>query len=757
MAHICEYSLGVLDLGQDGSLLSDFIKYQGNKPLLNKIHLPGYSMPLDKMIDLFQFLCICTQCTHLNLSETAIGKAGHQLAQSIRSWGEHAPLKELYLQDCSIPKEALSKVLQSLSTCRQLIALDLGQNALGETVHDLAKSIRSWGNNPSLQQLYLHDCSMPLAASRELLMSLSSCKDLKSVDFGGNFIPEAGHQLAQLIKSWGYNPPLEQVYLYGCSLTPESSSELLCSLATCNNLTHLDLRGNTLGEAGHHLAHSIRSWGDNAQLQVLHLYGCGLSEDASKDLLESLSPCKHLTELNLGENTLGEAGHHLAESIRSWGDLPPLEGLFLSNCSMPIGASSELLQSLATCRKLIHLDLRGNILGEAGNYLAQSIRSWGHHPPIEQLYIHGCLIPDDSFSEILKSLLSCTYLTHLDFRRNTVGKSGSQLIKLIGSWGDTPLLEQLFLHYCLIPVETSIPLLESLETCKYLTHLDFRRNVLGEAGHHLAKAIRTWGDDPPLQELYLYGCSLSPDASIALLQSLSRCKYLTHLDLGRNNLGKGGYLLANIIRSHGDNSPLKQLYMYGCLLPAETSTDILQCLSKCRSLTHLDLGRNMLGESGVHVAELIRSWGDNPPLQQLYLYGCSLTENASNALLQSLSTCTQLTELNLGKNSLGAAGHQLAMSIRSWGDDPQLQCLYLANCMMPVFVWNEILQALAKCTYLTKLDTSNDVHYFPESTKHDDQLSEQNLETHSMVTQLQLNLEVSILFSIKLILMSNVG
>ena len=86
----------------------------------------------------------------------------------------------------------------------------------------------------------------------------------------------------------------------------------------------MDLGENDLGEAGHQLSQSIRSWGDEPPLQILYLYNCSLTYTASLELVQSLSSCRHLTELNLGENKLGDAGDKLAQSIGSWGNDPPL-------------------------------------------------------------------------------------------------------------------------------------------------------------------------------------------------------------------------------------------------------------------------------------------------------------------------------------------------------------------------------------------------------------------------------------------------
>ena len=296
----------------------------------------------------------------MNLGENKLGEAGHQLAQSIKSWEDEPPLQKLYLYNCSLSATASLELVQSLSSCRHLTALNLGENKLGEAGHQLAQSIRSWGDEPPLQKLYLYNCSLTATASLELVQSLSSCRHLTVLNLGQNKLSEAGHQLAQSIRSWGDEPPLQALQLYNCSLTATASLELVQSLSSCRHLTALNLEENKLSEAGHQLAQSIRSWVDEPPLQALELYNCSLTATASLELVQSLSSCRHLTVLDLRGNKLGEAGHQLAQSIRSLGDEPPLQQIWLHNSSLTATASLELLQSLSSCRQLTVLDLRGN-------------------------------------------------------------------------------------------------------------------------------------------------------------------------------------------------------------------------------------------------------------------------------------------------------------------------------------------------------------------------------------------------------------
>ena len=118
----------------------------------------------------------------------------------------------------------------------------------------------------------------------------------------------------------------------------------------------------------------------------------------------------HKTE-SLG-NHIGASGKHLADAINNWGDAPSLELLSLPNCSIPEESCSEILKSLATCQHITQLSLSGNHIGASGKHLADAINNWGDAPSLEELYLPNCSIPEESCSEILKSLATCQHITH---------------------------------------------------------------------------------------------------------------------------------------------------------------------------------------------------------------------------------------------------------------------------------------------------------------------------------------------------------
>ena len=91
-----------------------------------------------------------------------------------------------------------------------------------------------------------------------------------------------------------------------------------------------------------------------------------------------------------------------------------------------------------------------------------------------------------------------------------------------------------------------------------------------------------------------------------------------------------------------------------CTLPCKVLSNLMQQMYRCKQIYKLELSFTALGEAGTHLVRVIRSWGDNPPLQHLNLEGCSLPSNVWAELLQSLSTCKHLVQLGLfGNTTMG--------------------------------------------------------------------------------------------------------
>ena len=128
------------------------------------------------------------------------------------------------------------------------------------------------------------------------------------------------------------------------------------------------------------------------------------------------------------------------------------------------------------------------------------------------------------------------------------------------------------------------------------------------------------------------------------------------MDLSGHSLEKTGEHLVELIKSFGLDSPLQQLYLPSCSLTEEKCTEMLKYLSKCRHLTHFNLDGNKVGKGGIHIVEMIERLGLDSPLQLLYLRDCSIPSNTLQEILTSLKKCKQLAYLDVSGRSLENTG-----------------------------------------------------------------------------------------------------
>ena len=465
---------------------------------------------------------------------------------------------------------------------------------------------------------------------------------------------------------------------------------------------------------GDYIASEIGKWGNNHPLQQLTLINCFLSGS----MLLFISKFKMLTHLNLNENKLGNAGIHIAKAIENMGFDSPLRLLSLRDCLIPSETCGEILKSLSLCCSLTHLDLGGNDIGRHIKQLGKLFEYFRVGPPLQQLYLPNCLIPEVECTKILKYLPKCRHLTHLNLDGNNVGKGGMHIIEMIDSLGSESPLQLLYLRHCSIPPKICGQILKCLMKCKQLTDLDVGGHNLANGGDQLVELIRSFEVDSPLQLLYLANCSIAEVHCTEMLRYLSKHRHLTHLNLSGNRVGKAGMHIVEIVERAGIDSPLQLLYLRDCSIPTDRLQEILKSLKKCKQLTNLDIGGHNLEYDGEHLVELIKNSGMDPPLQELYLPNCLLPQMVVTEMVNHLSTYRHIQGLNLRGNNFGSAVHRLIESIFA----QNLHSLDLGDTNITPENCERLLRELDKCKILFNLSlggnnlTGQLSHFFPNTS-----------------------------------------
>lgn len=304
----------------------------------------------------------------------------------------------------------------------------------------------------------------------------------------------------------------------------------------------LSLREANIGDDGAcRLSEALRSLPQRASaLMAMNLSHNSLSIHGLNQLLDSNvlgSACPVLQELNLGFNSLGDAGaDKLASAIStgSTGALPNLEKLCLAfNLLTPVGAKHLSTALSSTSCGLRYLDLSDNAVGADGAaHLADALviqhqRKDGQEASkhyLEELCLSNAEIGSAGAASLAKALLQGSLLSSLSLQDNNIGPDGAKHLSSALKT-DIALMRSLNLWHNSLLDEGVEHLAESLHENSSLEVLNLGFNDLSdEAVEGLSQALEGCGQVSRLREINLEFNEISEEAAERLESALASCK-----------------------------------------------------------------------------------------------------------------------------------------------------------------------------------------------------------------------------------------
>ena len=309
----------------------------------------------------------------------------------------------------------------------------------------------------------------------------------------------------------------------------------------------------------------------------------------------------------------------------------------------------SLTELLQVNKSLTHLDFSWNSLSDSG--VLCIFEGLQHNATLVNLSLQDNDITatdPDTASSLTKMLQVNKSLTHLDLSRNSLSDSGAHCV-YEGLQHNTALVN-LSLHDNDIIAVTAKSLTRMLQVNKSLTHLDLSQNSISDSG---ARCIyEGLQQNTALVNLLLHDNDITandPGTARSLTKMLQVNKSLTHLDLSRNSLSDSGAHCVYEGLQH--NTALANLSLIDSNLTAESARSLTKMFQVNKTLTHLDLSFNDLSDSGAYC--IFEGLQHNTALVNLSLRRSNITDtdpDVARSLTKMLQINKSLTHLDLSYN-----------------------------------------------------------------------------------------------------------
>nr|XP_020639778.1 ribonuclease inhibitor isoform X2 [Pogona vitticeps] len=423
-------------------------------------------------------------------------------------------------------------------------------------------------------------------------------------------------------------PSLNQyktIRLDDCNLSTSNCEDISSMLSTNQSLTELKLNNNELGDSGVEvLCKGLLN--PSCKLQKLWLRNCNLTKACCDNLRSVLSSKPSLTELHLGDNTLGASG----VKVLCQGLLDPncqLETLQLEYCGLSADNVEDLTSALRSKSSLKELNLSNNEFGDAAvKQLCQGILDSKCN--LQVLQLENCEFTDGICGDLATILSTKPSLKELCIGENKIGDAGVALL-CQGVLNPNCKIQKLWLWECGISAPGCKDLAKIIGTKETLLEMSLIGNDLKDGGvKFLCEGLK----DPKtkLQSLWLRECGLTRACCKSLSSALSANSVLKELHIGGNKLGDEGVIdLCEGVLNPSCN--LQSLWLGQADLTASCCDKLAEVIVGKPSLQELDVSYSHIGDEGVlKLCEAVKN--PNCHLKYLILYDTFWTSQADDEL-----------------------------------------------------------------------------------------------------------------------------
>lgn len=441
-------------------------------------------------------------------------------------------INELDLRNCCIQYEGMLRLEAELHKCQ---VLRLEGNNLGDSGIKILSKILT-DSKSKTQTVGLADNNLTHCCAEDLVLLTTATSPLKELELGYNKLGDCG--VKRLAAALGRREcKLQKLRLNKNDLTSACAEDLARALCTNRSLTEVDLGDNELGDIGVELVFAALVETDCA-IQKLCLKNNGFTCSPAEKLATVLRRSHSLKELDLGHNKLGDRGMKRLTTALSDSDCQ-IQELKVEDNGLTASCAEDLAAALCATPSLTKLELGENYLGDSGVKVL-STALMDPDCKIQKLSLNNNQLTASSARDIASTLNANISLTQLDLGENTLGDSGVKMLSVAIRDSDCNI-QELCLRSNGLTASCAKDLASALSS---LTKLSLGDNKLGDAGvGQLSEALKD--TECNLQKLRLNNNGLTQSCTEGLAAAITTNDSLTGLYLNDNKLGDSGMKALN--------------------------------------------------------------------------------------------------------------------------------------------------------------------------------------------------------------------
>ncbi|RXM33545.1 Copine-2 [Acipenser ruthenus] len=457
-------SLKKFDLGNNAATVDgilSLVKTMSTCSSIEKIHvvLSNNHVSEEGLCSLSHSLNVCPNVVEVegSLSDNALGDRG--LARLIKHLPGLQGVRVINVSNNLVTMDSIVCLAGSLCTCKNICEVDM---SFSDSVLDDKSIEKLLSHLPQLQPLKLLNISnsrISTDGALLLVQSLLHCERVRAVELrpkGEAFIKFVKMKADQATCNLNNNKLSQVGVLY-----------LVDSMSICNRVVEVEVCLKECSFGLEHLVKLAAILERSPNLVTLEIRNNGMTFEAVVNLVRELKGCPDVLTVRVHKNTV----HITMENpnLPTTGSMDSAANS-LSDVNTSVEGGVYLVDSLKGCTRIEEIDLSQNSIGDAGGKkLADALSNCRL---IEEICLANNSIGDEAAVKLADVLPIMTHLKVLSLKLINISDSDS--IHLAVSLGHCPTIEEVNLSWNYIGDDAALKIAEILPRMKRLKELDVK-------------------------------------------------------------------------------------------------------------------------------------------------------------------------------------------------------------------------------------------------------------------------------------------